>query len=393
MKFEKIRELKNIIDKNDFYSNYNGVQKGGYFFSFIAQATIIFFGFYFISSLIRTAEPDLNPYLINILSFVFLTGFEILKRAVTDIWAKETVMNMGRTRFSPGFFILSVVSLVLYAGSFYFTLSGAGKWSDRSQKIETQSVTNISNVKDSLTSKYAVKIKELKSERSSLEQQFQQSTVVVTYNDAVKKYTERGWRTDKELVENLKPSYIQAEKRFNDNATKLDQQITKLENDRDNELSKTEQRLTDLSKKDTTENQNASSSFIKWSIIFEFIVIFGIYFRRYFQSKAVKDWEERIKADPKLNRWYRYDKMLDVLYQTKNKTLEAGSQLPIAKDLAKMASLDGLLFTDGEINTEYYKLLNNLGVIATRGSKRYIQLNYNEAKKAIAKQFDISIDE
>lgn len=391
MKFEKIKQLKSLIEKNDFYTNYNGVQQGAYLFSFIAQATIIFFGFYFISSLIKTAEPDLSPWLINIISFVFLFGFEMLKRTITDKWAKDTV-EFG-VKIRPGFVVLSVISLIMYVGSFYFTLSGAGKWSDRSEKIQTESIVNISKTKDSLNAKYDVKIQDLKNERTKLEQQFQQSNIAITYNDAVKQYTSRGWRTDKELVENLKPSYLQAEKRFNDNATKLDQQITKIETDRDNEVQKTEQRLNDQTKKDSSESQNASSSFIKWSVAFEFVVIFGIYFRRYFQFKSVKDWDDRIKSDPKLNRWYRYDKMLDTLYQTKNKTLEAGAQLPIAKDLAKMASLDGLLFTDGEINTEYYKLLNNLGVIATRGSKRYIQLNYNEAKKAIAKQFDISIDD
>jgi len=389
MKFEKLKQLKSIIEKNDFYSNYNGVQQGAYIFSFIAQATIIFFGFYFISSLIRTAEPDLNPYLISSIAFIFLFGFEMLKRTITDKWAKDTVEYGAKMR--PGFIVLSVVSLIMYAGSFYFTLSGAGKWSDKSEKIENQAIVNISNVKDSLSLKYNSKITDLKTERAKLEQQFQESSVAVSYNNAVKKYTDRGWRTDKELLESLKPSYQQAEKRFNDNVTKLDQQIAKIENDRDTDLTKTEERLTSQTKKDSTESQNASSSFIKWSVAFEFVVIFGIYFRRYFQYKAVQDWDERIKSDPKLNRWYRYDRLLEVLYQTKNKTLDAGAQLPIAKDLAKMATLEGgLLFTDGEINTEYYKLLNNLGVIVTRGSKRYIQLNYKEAKKALAKQFDIA---
>ena len=53
----------------------------------------------------------------------------------------------------------------------------------------------------------------------------------------------------------------------------------------------------------------------------------------------------------------------------------------------------GLIFTDGEINTEFYKLLNTLGVITTRGSKRYINLSHTEAKKALAKQFDVSTEE
>ena len=66
----------------------------------------------------------------------------------------------------------------------------------------------------------------------------------------------------------------------------------------------------------------------------------------------------------------------------------------MAKDLSKMASMEGgLIFTDGEINTEFYKLLNTLGVITTRGSKRYINLSHTEAKKALAKQFDVSTEE
>lgn len=392
MKFEKLKQLKNTIEKNDFYSNYNGVQNGAYIFSFIAQATIIFFGYYFISSLIKTAEPDLNPLLVNAIAFIFLFGFETLKRTITDKWAKDTVEFGAKMR--AGFLTLSVVSLALYAGSFYFTLSGAGKWSDKTEQIENQSIVNISTVKDSLSLKYNTRIQEIKDERTKLEQQFQENSTVKSYNQAVAKYTERGWRTDKALVETLKPSYQAAEKRFNDNATKLDQQITKIENDRDTDLIKTEERLTTKTKQDSAESKDASSSFIKWSIAFEFVVMFGIYFRRYFQYKAVQDWDERIKSDPKLNRWYRYDRLLEVLYQTKTKTLDAGAQLPIAKDLAKMATLEGgLLFTDGEINTEYYKLLNNLGVIVTRGSKRYIQLNYGEAKKALAKQFDIATEE
>ena len=392
MKFEKIKQLKNLIQKNDFYSNYNNVQKGGYFFSFIAQATIIFFGFYFISSVIKTGEPDLNPYLISAISFVFLFGFETLKRAITDLWAKDTV-EFG-AKFRPGFLTLSIVSLIMYAGSFYFTLSGADKWSDRSTKIENLTINNVAAVKDSLNKKYETKLKDAKNERTNLEQQFQENSTVKAYNSAVAKYTERGWGTDKQLVQSLKPSFEGVEKRFNDNALKLDQQVARIENERDSEIVKAEERLNDQGKKDNTESKSAQSSFIKWSIAFELIVIFGIYFRRYFQWKSVKDWDERIKSDPKLNRWHRYDRLLEVLYQTKNKTLDAGAQLPMAKDLSKMASMEGgLIFTDGEINTEFYKLLNTLGVITTRGSKRYINLSHTEAKKALAKQFDVSTEE
>jgi hypothetical protein len=389
MNFEKIKELKNYLDKNDYYTNYISVQKGLYFFSFIAQAAIIFFGFYYISDVIRTAEPELNPYLISSIAFIFLFGFELLKRSVTDKWAKDAVENgLGAVR--AGLLILTTASLIMYAGSFYFTLSGAGKWSDRSEKIKDATIVNVVSVKDSLAKKYDTRIDLVKTERQKLEELINANPNVINYNTAVKKLTDRGWRTDKQLVESLKPAYETASNRFNDNIKKLDNQITTIETEKDKEQKSAEERLTDKSVVDSKESKVAQSSFIKWSIGFEFIVILGILFRRYFQRKSVTDWEERVKSDPRLNRWYRYDKLLDILYQTKIKTLDAGAPMPIAKDLSKMATMDGLLFTDSEINGEYYKLLNQLGIIVTRGSKRYIQLGYSEAKKCLGKQFEIN---
>lgn len=389
MNFEKIKELKNYLDKNDYYTNYIGVQKGLYFFSFIAQAAIIFFGFYYIADVIHTAEPELNPYLTSSIAFIFLLGFELLKRSVTDKWAKDAVEH-GVSSIRAGLMILTVASLIMYAGSFFFTLSGAGKWSDRSEKIKDATVVNVVSVKDSLAKKYDVKIDLVKSERQKLEEQFNTNPNVINYNQAVKKLTERGWKNDRLLVESLKPAYETALLRFNENVKKLDNQVTAVENEKEKEQKAAEERLTVKSVTDTKESVSAQSNFIKWSIGFEFIVILGILFRRYFQRKSVTDWEERVKSDPRLNRWFRYDKLLDILYQTKIKTLDAGAQLPIAKDLAKMATLDGLLFTDSEINGEYYKMLNQLGIIVTRGSKRYIQLGYSEAKKSLGKQFEIN---
>ena len=388
MNFAKLKELKAYLENNDFYTNYFGVQRGAYIFSFIAQAAIIFFGFYFIREMIKTAEPDLNPYVIDGIAFVFLFGFETLKRNITDKWAQDFVDNGAGVKV--GFMTLTVASLVLYAGSFFFTLNGAGKWSDRSDKIAEQSVTTVASVKDSLNNKYEVRINNIKTERQNLENQNNTNSAVVSYNTAVKKFTERGWKVDKDLVESLKPSYDQVENRFHDNVSKLDNQITRIEQERDTEITKAEKRLETQTNKTTTDSKYAQSSFIKWSIAFEFVVIFGIYFRRYFQWKSVKDWDDRIKSDPKLNRWHRYDRLLDVLFQTKIKTLDPGAPLPKAKELSQMAHLESLLFTESEINSEFYRLLNQLGVIVTRGSKRYIQLSYTEAKKSLGKQFDVA---
>lgn len=388
MNFAKLKELKAYLENNDFYTNYFGVQRGAYIFSFIAQAAIIFFGFYFIREMIKTAEPDLNPYVIDGIAFVFLFGFETLKRNITDKLAQDFVDHGVSARV--GFMTLAVASLFLYVGSFFFTLSGAGKWSDRSDKIAQQSITTVASVKDSLNSKYEIKINAVKAERQDLEKQNAANSTVISYNAAVKKYTERGWKVDKDLVESLKPGYDQVQNRFNDNVSKLDNRIARIEEERDAEISKAEKRLESQTNKDTTESKSAQSSFIKWSIAFEFVVIFGIYFRRYFQWKSVKDWDERIKSDPKLNRWHRYDRLLDILFQTKIKTLDAGAPLPKAKELSQMAHLESLLFTESEINTEFYRLLNQLGIIVTRGSKRYIQLSYTEAKKSLGKQFDVA---
>jgi len=388
MDFSKFKQLKQRLDSNDYYTNWVGIKNGAFLFSYLAQGAIIAFGFFYVYNVIYNVEPDWSPWLIGAISLSFLTAYEIFKRSITDKWAQDVVKNGIKS--SGEFLILSLVSLLLYSGSFYVSLNGAMQFADKTTKISEETFQDINVVRDSIYNKYEQQILKYDSIKNTIVERQLNDPTIKMYNQAVERYSQRAWKTDKDLVESLKPSYDATIERYNKELADVDAQIQKLRDDRDADIKNAEEHITTKSEKQTELTQVSSQKFVIFSSIFEIIIIFGVWFRRYFQRRSIDEWHEKLQNDPKLARWYKWDNMLDILYRAKFNVLESGNQIQSAKDFVTNCKLEGIFISESEAK-EFFKVLTTLEILETRGSRKYILQGYDGAKNILAKQFDVDV--
>ena len=143
MKLEKYEKLKQKLEVLKLEKNYSSLNTTLYYFSFLGNIFLIYFGYFFIKT-ITDSLPDLFPYqnfFFTIFIALFLTGYEFTKRFVLQQTASEIITGK---KFTLSLGIAGVVSAILIAGSFYLSLNGAHRLVDNTQTI-TQSVTTTTN--------------------------------------------------------------------------------------------------------------------------------------------------------------------------------------------------------------------------------------------------------
>lgn len=388
MDFLKFKQLKSFLESNDYYSNWVGIKNGAFLFSYLAQAAIIAFGYFYVFTLLRNVEDSWNPIIIGGISFAFLAGYEIFKRSITDKWSQDVVRH--GVHASGEFIILSIFSLMLYTGSFYVSLHGAMQFADRRTEITEQTFEDISVIKDSISVKYTNQINKLNDDKTIVIQRQIDDNMIEAYNNATQRYSERAWKSDKELVATLQPGYDAALARYSSELDDITEQIKILRTSRDSDISAAEIRLSEKSENKTELSATSSDRFMFMSIIFEMMIIFGVWFKRYFEQRSVNEWNDRLENDPKLARWYKWDRLLDILYRVKFTTLVSGNQIPIAKDFMSACKIEEIIMSEHEIK-EFFKVLSTIEIIETRGSRKYIFQNYEGAKNTLGKQFDVDL--
>lgn len=388
MDFLKIKQLKQYLESNDYYANWIGIKNGAVLFSYLAQAAIIAFGFFYIFTILRNVEDSWNPLIIASISITFLAGYEIFKRSITDKWAQDIVRH-GINK-SGEFVVLSIFSLMLYSGSFYVSLHGAMQFADRGSEITERTFDDINIIKDSLNVKYNTQIDDLNVDKASVIQLQIDDKDIEMYNSAVRQYAKTSYKSHQDLVKTLQPNYNRATARYDKELNNIDEQILKLRNAKDVDILAAEQRLSAKSEVKTELSATSSDRFVFLSIMFELMIIFGVWFRRYFEQRSVDEWNDRLENDPKLARWYKWDRLLDILYRVKFTQLVSGNQIPIAKEFVSSCKIEEIIMSEHEVK-EFYKVLATVEILESRGSRKYIFMNYDGAKKTLGKQFDIDL--
>lgn len=179
MKLDKFQELKIKLEILKLEKNFFALDRVLYYFSFLGNIFLVYFGYFFIKSIVDTL-PHLFPYQTEFLSVfiaLFLTGYELTKRFAIEQLAIYFIQV--KKFFTWNGIVGSMCVALLIAGSFYLSLNGAHRLVDNSEKINTVIDENIAAKQDSISKYYDKEILYYRSQpaRKRVERMFRDSIV------------------------------------------------------------------------------------------------------------------------------------------------------------------------------------------------------------------------
>lgn len=335
MKIEKFEKLKIKFEVLKLEKNFFTLDRVLYYFSFLGNIFLIYFGYFFIKSITDTL-PDLFPYQDTFLAVfiaLFLTGYELTKRFVIQ---QFTISAIQIKRFTLGLLIGLISSIGLIAGSFYLSLNGAHRLVDSTEQIQ-QTIEQSVSVKADSIAKY--------------------------YDQEIQYYRSQ-------------PARTRQDRKYRDSI------VAALQTTKDEKLSKVEIKTEDKSKLTIDKNQENDTAFVFMTFFLEFIIILGVGFNSFYLLGSYNETKELLST-PKYKQLELNLQLLKLYFQSGKKA--KGDQTLSANKLISVVKNQKLNCTQSEVRN-FIVLCSELGIIKeVRARKKEYQVTYDEAKKLMLK--------
>ena len=390
MKHEDFKKLKSNIQEKNFFNNYKVFSKLSNFLSYVGNLFSILFAYFFLIEIASSAVLEPTPTIMGlVVAGVILVLFtvELSKRFVFDKFSQSFIKD--KFTFKQGESkILGVISIALIAVSFYFSLNGAQDYADKDDDLKATVQVEVSEYKDSLSTKYEAKIVKFEDINSILYKKNNQYDSIIGIYET--KYLELGtgsWqeRQEKNRI-NTSITSKKAEKK--DNIAEIDKNEIKIKNikkERDEEIALFESKQSE--KADNTIEKNADNPFIfiMFSTVIEFVILFGVFFINYYQVRSLEEYEVKIKKDPRYKQFNQWNELLSALY---NSDTQIGDLLPFKTESMKLLKANALDITAKEYD-DAMRMFTHLEILKKKGNKKAIQLEIDEARTKIKDHFKI----
>ena len=365
-KYDKLREK---INTKDFEGNNKGLDKWLFRFSFVGNASSIFFAYFLVfPSLLKAITVNFLTgnwaiALAFALTLIFLVIFEITKRYFIRNFSHDFVVNARKIGFKlMSWFVVSAAIVVL---SFYLSISGS------------KNLATTSSVKD------MVAVEETTSQIDSLRAVFdERKTVYLDDNKSL-----RAVNNDlREKLASTPSNYRTVRREYQENIDKNAELITENEAKIDVIDTEFEARVKELNldlNEAKNENQDEDAKnillFIVIVVFNELIIIGGLYFREYYEYNLFvinQDKYEKIykKKD-------RYRALISFIYR--DGKLTAGDKVIPSLELKEIVRDKTNIQNSNKFVDEFLREMDAMGIFNTVGKRRNIQMTYTEALDAI----------
>lgn len=342
MKLDKFFQLKNELETFNFEKNFNPLSRTLYYFSFLGNIFLILFSYFFIKN-VTNSIPTLFPgqdIFFSIFIILFMTGYELFKRFAFE-QLTSTILRIKK--FTLNIIVGLLVCLTLVTGSFYLSLNGAHRLIDTSSTVAAKLDTVTNNASDSITALYQKRI-DIK------EKQIQ----------AINDNSETGVLT----------------KRQQNTIKQLENDIKQLENDRDNRISKVENKTGNkLDKKEEEIKQN-DFAFAVMVFFLELIILIGVAFNAYYIWTSYDDMKQLLTT-PKYKQLDLHLRLLKLYFQNGRKK-EQDPVLSKTK-LTGLVSSAKISCNQKDIN-EFIVLCSELEITTGNRRKKVYNMSYEKAK-------------
>jgi hypothetical protein len=336
MKIDKFNKLKLKLEVFKLEQNYMTLDRILYYFSFLGNIFLIYFGYFFIKS-VTNSIPTLFPFqemFFTVFIALFLTGYELTKRFTLEQFF-TTLMQIKR--MTGGIFIAGMICSFLIAGSFYLSIKGAHRLVDNSETIAI-AVDSTTTLKQDSIAKYYDK--------------------EITYyrNQPGSKKSDRVYRD----------SIVNALQQTKD--AKIQQLETKTQTKANTAMDK---------------NMENSTAFLFITIFLELIVLIGVGFDAFYTLGSYEETKKLLQT-PKFKQLELNLRLLKLYYQNGKKAV--GDQtLPFSKfqSLVQTQKID---CSQKDLKS-FVILCQELDVIKEfRGRKKEFMLTYQQAKDLLENQ-------
>lgn len=336
MKIDKFNKLKLKLEVFKLEQNYFTLDTVLYYFSFLGNIFLIYFGYFFVKSITNTIPP-LFPFqdtFFTIFIALFLTGYELTKRFTLEQFFTGMLQVK---RLTTNLFIGGMICSFLIAGSFYLSIKGAHRLVDASEIINTNAEANITSKQDSISKYYDKEILYYRSQpaRSRVERMFRDSIV----------------------------GALRAEK---------DDKILKIE-------TKTLQKTNDK----VVKNEENATAFLFITIFLEMIVLIGVGFDAFYTLGSYEETKKLLQT-PKFKQLELNLKLLKLYYQNGKKV--AGDQTLSFNKFKSLVQTQKVDCSQTDLKS-FVTLCQELDIVKEfRGRKKEFMISYTEAKHILESQ-------
>jgi hypothetical protein len=335
MQLEKFEKIKNKLEVLKIESNYYSLNKVLHYFSYLGNIFLVYFGYFFIKSIIDTL-PHLFPYQETFLSVfiaLFLIGYELTKRFVLEQFTTNIIQVR---RLTSSVVIGCVASLLLITGSFYLSINGAHRLVDNTSSI-ANNIENTTNLKlDSIASYYDKEI------------EYYRNQPIINRQD--RRYT--------------------------------DSIVAKLQTEKDDKLNKTEVKVKNKSETSVEKNKENDTAFVFMTFFLEFIIILGVAFNSYYLVESYRETKKLLET-PKYKKMQINLLLLGLYYQNGKKT--AGNPCMSIVKLISLCKNQNIDCTQSDVK-DFVVYCLELDIIKDNKNKtKQFNVEYDEAKKIIKK--------
>ena len=336
MKLDKYNKLKLKLEVFKLEQNYLTLDRVLYYFSFLGNIFLIYFGYFFVKSITSTIPP-LFPFQDIFFTFfvgLFLTGYELTKRFTLEqfftglLQAKKLTANL---------FLGIWICSFLIAGSFYLSIKGAHRLVDTSETVVAKTDSTIALKQDSIAKYYDKEI--------------------LYYRNQVSKNRE--------------------DKRYRDSI------VANLQQTKDAKVGEIEKKVTTKSASEASLVQENSTAFFFITIFLEFIVLVGVGFDAFYTLGSFEETKKLLQT-PKFKQLELNLKLLKLYYQNGKKIV--GDQTLSFSKFQSLAQNQKVDCSQKELKS-FIVLCQELDVIKEfRGRKKQFMITYQEAKDLLENQ-------
>lgn len=370
MDLNKFKSLEGKVKKPEFNKDYKSLNIILRALSIFGNIASIFLASFFVTELLMVAID--NPIIYWTIAIIALSGLELVKREIFYRFSRDFIRT--KTIFKSSVLPMLFFTMILISLSFYSSLSGAQKFSSKSDFIEVATVEKVDTFKDSIMTYYQPKIDNIE----------KQNTDLFESNKTTDRQIEtllRDHPTWANSAEKLRASKTEN----NEQIGKNDTRITEVKAERDKIISEYTGNVVGKSDEEKDKNKSDSLIFVLISTLIELLILVGIYFNNIYNFRSYRDTKKRLLNDDNFRLYYEYSEIINILYLNRKEK----DKIPNIDLVVDLLVMNKVYVTKKQIE-DALKLFEALRIIETNGEYTYFIKDKEECEDVIKEHFHVS---